>query len=52
VSLVEAGTHGKIVASDIETGAFEIAKDGCVAKNLLRTENFLECQTLGNDNLK
>jgi hypothetical protein len=28
---VEAGNHGKIVAIDIETGAFELAKDTITA---------------------
>ncbi|MBE9078027.1 hypothetical protein IQ241_12105 [Romeria aff. gracilis LEGE 07310] len=34
---VEDGNHGKIVAIDIETGAFEVAKDSLTAaKQLLR----------------
>jgi hypothetical protein len=36
-SQVEAGNHGKIVAIDIETGAFEIGDDSLTAaKQLLR----------------
>jgi hypothetical protein len=35
---VEAGNHGKIVAIDIETGAFELAKDTMTASDRL-----LEC---------
>ncbi|PSB49975.1 hypothetical protein [Chamaesiphon polymorphus] len=30
---VEAGNHGKIVAIDIETGAFEVAKDSLTASD-------------------
>jgi hypothetical protein len=30
---VEEGNHGKIVAIDIETGAFELAKDTMTASN-------------------
>jgi hypothetical protein len=32
---VEEGNHGKIVAIDIETGAFEIAKDSLTASDHL-----------------
>ena len=32
---VEAGNHGKIVAIDIETGAFEVAKDSLTASDQL-----------------
>ena len=32
---VEEGNHGKIVAIDIETGAFEIAKDSLTASDQL-----------------
>jgi len=32
---VEEGNHGKIVAIDIETGAFEVAKDSLTASDLL-----------------
>jgi hypothetical protein len=32
---VEAGNHGKIVAIDIETGAFELADDGLTAAHRL-----------------
>ena len=36
-SQVEAGNHGKIVAIDIETGAFEVADDSLTAaKQLLK----------------
>jgi hypothetical protein len=35
---VEAGNKGKIVAIDIETGAFEVAENGLVA-----TEKLLGC---------
>jgi hypothetical protein len=34
-SQVEEGNHGKIVAIDIETGAFEVAKDSLAAADLL-----------------
>ncbi|MGL4621186.1 MAG: hypothetical protein ACRCZS_19335 [Chroococcidiopsis sp.] len=34
-SQVEEGNHGKIVAIDIETGAFEIAKDSLTASDQL-----------------
>ncbi|MCG8365564.1 MAG: hypothetical protein MJA27_19815 [Pseudanabaenales cyanobacterium] len=34
---VEAGNHGKIVAIDIETGAFEVADDIVTASELLLT---------------
>jgi hypothetical protein len=34
-SQVEAGNHGKIVAIDIETGAFELAKDTITASDRL-----------------
>jgi hypothetical protein len=34
-SQVEAGNHGKIVAIDIETGAFEVAKDSLTASDQL-----------------
>jgi hypothetical protein len=33
--LVEAGNHGKIVAIDIETGAFEVAEDILTATHRL-----------------
>jgi hypothetical protein len=32
---VEEGNHGKIVAIDIETGAFEVAKDSLTASDRL-----------------
>jgi len=32
---VEAGNHGRIVAIDIETGAFEVAKDSLTASDQL-----------------
>jgi hypothetical protein len=36
-SQVEAGNHGKVVAIDIETGAFEVADDSLTAaKQLLK----------------
>jgi hypothetical protein len=34
-SQVEEGNHGKIVAIDIETGAFELAKDTMTASDQL-----------------
>jgi hypothetical protein len=34
-SQVEEGNHGKIVAIDIETGAFEMAKDSLAASDQL-----------------
>ncbi|NJN38337.1 MAG: hypothetical protein HC790_05710 [Acaryochloridaceae cyanobacterium CSU_3_4] len=34
-SQVEEGNHGKIVAIDIETGAFELAKDTITASDRL-----------------
>lgn len=34
-SQVEAGNHGKIVAIDIETGSFEVAKDSLTASDQL-----------------
>jgi hypothetical protein len=34
-SQVEEGNHGKIVAIDIETGAFELAKDTMTASDRL-----------------
>ncbi|NJM64293.1 MAG: hypothetical protein HC851_00800 [Acaryochloris sp. RU_4_1] len=34
-SQVEEGNHGKIVAIDIETGAFELAKDTITASDQL-----------------
>jgi hypothetical protein len=34
-SQVEAGNHGKIVAIDIETGAFEVAEDSLTAADRL-----------------
>lgn len=34
-SQVEAGNHGKVVAIDIETGAFEVAKNSLIASDLL-----------------
>ena len=43
---VEEGNHGKIVAIDIETGAFEVADDSLTAaKPLLR--RFPDAQILG-----
>jgi hypothetical protein len=33
---IAAGNHGKIVAIDIETGAFEVAEDTMTATRLLR----------------
>jgi hypothetical protein len=32
---VEEGNHGKIVAIDIETGAFEVGKNSIIASDLL-----------------
>ena len=34
-SQVEEGNHGKIVAIDIETGAFEVGKNSIIASDLL-----------------
>jgi frataxin-like iron-binding protein CyaY len=34
-SQVEEGNHGKIVAIDIDTGIFEVAKDSLTASDLL-----------------
>lgn len=42
-SQVEEGNHGKIVAIDIETGAFEIAKDSLTASDQL-LEDYPEAQ--------
>jgi hypothetical protein len=43
---VEAGNHGKIVAIDIETGAFEVGKDSLTAaKQLLK--RYPEAQIFG-----
>lgn len=43
---VEAGNHGKIVAIDIETGAFEVANDSLTAaKQLLN--RYPEAQIFG-----
>lgn len=36
---VEEGNHGKIVAIDIETGMFELAKDTITASNRLLERN-------------
>ena len=36
---VEEGNHGKIVAIDIETGAFEVAKDSLTAAKQLLKRN-------------
>jgi hypothetical protein len=36
---VEEGNHGKIVAIDIETGDFELAKDTITASNQLLERN-------------
>ncbi|MBW4579385.1 MAG: hypothetical protein KME42_07400 [Tildeniella nuda ZEHNDER 1965/U140] len=36
---VEAGNHGKIVAIDIETGAFEVAKDSLTASDQLLAQH-------------
>lgn len=45
-SQVEEGNHGKIVAIDIETGAFEVANDSLTAaKQLLR--NHPDAQIFG-----
>ena len=41
---VELGNHGKIVAIDIETGAFEIANDTMTATRCLR-DRFPDSQT-------
>jgi hypothetical protein len=38
-SQIEEGNHGKIVAIDIETGAFELAKDTIIASNRLLERN-------------
>lgn len=43
-SQVEAGNHGKIVAIDIETGAFEVADDTMTATRKFR-EQFPDSQT-------
>jgi hypothetical protein len=40
---VEQGNHGKIVAIDIETGAFELAKDTVTASDRL-LERFPDAQ--------
>jgi acyl CoA:acetate/3-ketoacid CoA transferase len=40
---VEEGNHGKIVAIDIETGAFEVAKDSLTASDQL-LEHYPEAQ--------
>lgn len=42
--LVEAGNHGKIVAIDIETGAFQLADDTITAARRLR-ERIPDSQT-------
>jgi len=42
--VVEAGNHGKIVAIDIETGAFELADDTMTATRRLR-ERVPDAQT-------
>jgi hypothetical protein len=42
-SLVESGNQGKIVAIDIETGAFELAKDTMTAADRL-LEKYPEAQ--------
>jgi hypothetical protein len=34
---VEAGNHGKIVAIDVDTGAFEVAEDTLTASQRLLT---------------
>ncbi|NJP11546.1 MAG: hypothetical protein HC866_20455 [Leptolyngbyaceae cyanobacterium RU_5_1] len=34
-SQVEEGNHGRIVAIDIETGAFEVGKNSIIASDLL-----------------
>jgi hypothetical protein len=45
-SQVEAGNHGKIVAIDIETGAFEVGNDSLTAaKQLLK--RYPEAQIFG-----
>ena len=36
---VEQGNHGKIVAIDIETGAFELAKDSLTASDQLLAQH-------------
>ena len=38
-SHVEEGNHDKIVAIDIETGTFEVAKDSLTASDLLLTHH-------------
>jgi hypothetical protein len=40
---VEEGNHGKIVAIDIETGAFELAKDTMTASDRL-LESYQDAQ--------
>ncbi len=45
--LVEAGNHGKIVAIDIETGAFELAEDTMTATDKLY-EKYPSAQTINN----
>lgn len=42
-SQVEEGNHGRIVAIDIETGAFELAKDTMIASDKL-LERFPDAQ--------
>jgi hypothetical protein len=42
-SQVESGNHGKIVAIDIETGAFELAEDTMIASDGL-LERYPEAQ--------
>ncbi len=42
--MVEAGNHGRIVAIDIETGAFELADDTMTAARRLR-ERIPDAQT-------
>ncbi len=44
-SKVEAGNHGRIVAIDIETGAYEVANSSLAAERLL--ERYPDAQILG-----
>ena len=37
--LVEAGNHGKVVALDVDTGAFEVAEDTLIASKRLLTRH-------------
>ena len=40
-SQVEADNHGRIVAIDIETGAFEVAAESLTAKPLVRAPHLI-----------